>query len=75
MVTSELPGRPAHIKLLFHRLKIQPLRGITIKLITMQGHQNTTITKGTIISYIEYSSICYIASKIGWVSMREVYKL
>ena len=22
-----------------------------------------------------YSSICYIGSKIGWVSMKEVYKL
>ena len=38
------------IKLLFHRLKIQPLHGITVhsNFITMQGHQNTTIRKGTI---------------------------
>ena len=32
------------------KYQIQPLHGITVlfKLITMQGHQNTTITKGTI---------------------------
>ena len=28
------------------------------------------ITKGTILGY---SSICYIGSRIGWVSMKEVY--
>ena len=45
------------IEVLFHRLKIQPLHGITtvavvvvlFKLIIVQGHQNTTIiAKGTI---------------------------
>ena len=24
---------------------------------------------------VEYSSICYIGSKIGWVSVKEIYKL
>ena len=40
----------------------------------MQGHQNTTITKRH-DKKLEYSSICYIGSKTGWVPMKEVYKL
>ena len=39
----------------------------------MQGHQNTTITKRH--DKLRYSSICDIGSKIGWVSMKEVYEL
>ena len=35
----------------------------TFELITMQGHQNATIIKGTIS--LGYSPICYIWSKIG----------
>ena len=39
----------------------------------MQGHQNTTLIKRH--DELGYSTICYIGSKIGWVSMKEVYKL
>ena len=51
----------------FDRLKIQPLHGITIKLITKQGNQNTNDYKRN--DKLGYSSTCYIiGSKMGWVS-------
>ena len=37
------------------------------------GTPNKTKTKYMIS--LDYSSICYIASRIGWVSMKENYKL
>ena len=39
----------------------------------MQGHQTKTKTKDAIS--LDYSSICYIASRIGWMSMKGIYKL
>ena len=37
------------------------------------GTPNNTETKDTII--LDYSSLCYITSRIGWVSMKGIYKL
>ena len=48
-----------------------PLYCTVTLMIPMQGHQ--TKTEDTIS--LDYNSICYITSKIGWVSMKEVYKL
>ena len=36
------------------------------------GTPNKTKTKDTIS--LDYSSLCYIASRIGWVSMKGIYK-
>ena len=37
------------------------------------GTPNKTKTNDTIS--LDYSSLCYIASRIGWVSMKGIYKL
>ena len=42
----------------------------TSRLIAMQGYQ--TKTEDTIS--LDYNSICYITSRIGWVSMKGVFK-
>ena len=36
------------------------------------GTPNNTITKGTVS--LDYSSICYIGSRIVWVSRKEIFK-
>ena len=58
------------------KYQIQPLHGITVlfKLITMQGHQNTTITRGMISKDTAHFVTLGLKSD-GWVSMEEVYKL
>ena len=42
----------------------------TIPLIAMQGYQ--TKTEDTIS--LDYNSICYITSRVGWVSMKGIFK-
>ena len=44
----------------------------TNTLIAMKGHKTKTKTKDTIS--LDYSSLCYIASRIGLVSMKGIYK-
>ena len=48
------------------------LRGCycTIPFITMQGYHTKTEDTGS----LDYNSICYITSRIGWVSMKGIYK-
>ena len=46
---------------------------ITLKIIAMQGHQTKTKTEDTIS--LDYNSTYYITSRIGWVSMKGIYKL
>ena len=36
------------------------------------GTPNKTKTKDTM--RLDYSSVCYIGSRIGWVSMKEIFK-
>ena len=44
-----------------------------LTLVAMQGHPtNKTKTKETMS--LDYSSICYIGSRTGWVSTKETYK-
>ena len=42
----------------------------TIPLIAMQGYHTKTEDTGS----LDYNSICYITSRIGWVSMKGIYK-
>ena len=42
----------------------------TIPLITMQGYHTHTEDTGS----LGYNSVCYITSRIGWVSMRGIYR-
>ena len=43
----------------------------TVTLIAMQGHQ----TQNKRHDKLGYNSICYIGSRIGWMSIKEVWKL
>ena len=48
-----------------------PLVSCTIPpLIAMQGYRTKTEDAGS----LDYNSICYITSRIGWVSMKGIYK-
>ena len=47
-----------------------PLVYCTIPLIAMQGCHIKTEDTGR----LDYNSICYITSRIGWVSIKGVYK-
>ena len=42
----------------------------TIPLIAMQGYHTKTEDTGS----SDYNSICYITSRIGWMSMKGIYK-
>ena len=44
----------------------------TLKLIAMQGHQNKTKTKDTMS--LDYSSVCYIGSRVGWLLIKGLFK-
>ena len=47
-----------------------PLVYCTIPLIAMQGyHTNTEDTES-----LDYNSVCYITSRIGWVSLKGTYR-
>ena len=64
------------IKLLIHRLKIQPQplnRLLSIRINHHAGIPELNNYKSH--DKLGYSPICYIGSKVGWVSMREMYKL
>ena len=43
-----------------------------ITLIVMQGHQTKAKPKDAIS--LDYNSLCYIASRNGWVSTKGIYK-
>ena len=47
-----------------------PLLYCTIPLIAMQGYHTNTKDTGS----LGYNSICYITSRIGWVSMKGIYE-
>ena len=47
-----------------------PLVYCTIPLIAMQGYHTKTEDTGS----LDYDSICYITSRIRWVSMKGIYK-
>ena len=47
-----------------------PLVYYTTPLIAMQGYHTNTEDKGS----LGYNSVCYITSKIGWVSMKGIYR-
>ena len=47
-----------------------PLVYCTIPLIAMQGYHTKTEDTGS----LDYNSICYITSRIGWVSMKGIYR-
>ena len=42
----------------------------TIPLFGMQGYHTKTEDTGS----LDYNSICYITSRIGWMSMKGIYK-
>ena len=48
---------------------INPLVYCTVPLIAMQGRHTKTEDTGS----LDYNSICYITSRIGWVSMKGIY--
>ena len=67
---------PRVYKIIVHRLKIQPLHGITaLAYFTMHYRGTPKHNNYKRHDKLGYSSICYIGSKIGWVPMKEVYKL
>ena len=47
-----------------------PLVYCTIPLIAMQGYHTNTEDTGS----LGYNSVCYITSRIGWVSMKGIYR-
>ena len=47
-----------------------PLVYCTIPLIAMEGYHTKTEDTGS----LDYNSVCYITSRIGWVSMKGIYK-
>ena len=49
---------------------INPQVYCTIPLIVMQGYNTKTENTGS----LDYNSICYIIFRIGWVSMKGIYK-
>ena len=49
-----------------------PLHCKLTLLVAKRGRQKKTKTKDTMS--LDYSSICYIGPRIGWVSMKEIYK-
>ena len=48
-----------------------PLVYCTIPLIAMEGYHTNTEDTGS----LGYSSVCYITSRIGWVSMKGIFRL
>ena len=42
----------------------------TIPLIAMQGYDTNTEDTGS----LGYNSVCFFTSRIGWVSMKEIYR-
>ena len=42
----------------------------TISLIAMQGYRTNTKDTGS----LGYNSVCYTTSRIGWVSLKEIYR-
>ena len=47
-----------------------PLVYCTIPLIAMQGYRTNTEDPGS----LGYNSVCYLTFRIGWVSMKGVYR-
>ena len=47
-----------------------PLVYCTISLIAMQGYRTNTEYTGS----LGYHSVCYITSRIGWVSLKGIYR-
>ena len=67
---TELPGSTG---LLWVKSKMSgrnPLVYCRIPLIAMQGHHTNTEDTGS----LGYNSVCYITSRIAWVSMRGIYR-
>ena len=47
-----------------------PLVYCTISFIAMQGYRTNTEDTGS----LGYNSVCYITSRIGWVSLKGIYR-